>query len=266
MDLLLRSQDTGGTGIFAEVTPQRAGWQYLSMQARRLHAGMTYSGETGDCEYVHVILGGRCHVRTSRGDYESIGRRPDVFSGMPHAVYVPRHTHFTLEALTDGFEVATCWVPCDTDHPLQLVTPAQSAVELRGGGNASRQINSILPPGFDCQRLVAVEVYTPSGNWSSYPPHKHDRDDLPAESMLEETYYHRFSPPQGFGFQRVYSDDRSIDETMTIEDRDVVLVPRGYHPVGAAHGYDLYYLNVMAGPRRAWKFHNDPTHEWMLKT
>src|SRR5437763_1291380 len=117
----------------------------------------------------------------------------------------------------------------------------------------------------DGQSLLVVEVITPSGNWSSYPPHKHDRDALPNESLLEETYYHRLNPPQGFAFQRVYTDDRSLDETMAFEDGDVVLVPKGYHPVGAAHGYDLYYLNVMAGPRRVWKFHNDPAHEWMLK-
>jgi 5-deoxy-glucuronate isomerase len=108
-------------------------------------------------------------------------------------------------------------------------------------------------------------VITPSGCWSSYPPHKHDQDNLPAESLLEETYYHRLSPPQGFGFQRVYTDDRSLDETMAFSDGDVVLVPRGYHPVGAPYGYELYYLNVMAGPKRIWKFHNDPAHEWMLR-
>jgi 5-deoxy-glucuronate isomerase len=109
-----------------------------------------------------------------------------------------------------------------------------------------------------------VEVVTPGGNWSSYPPHKHDRDDPPEESLLEETYYHRLRPAQGFAFQRVYSDDGSLDETMAVADGDVVLVPRGYHPVGAAHGYDLYYLNVMAGPRRVWRFRNDPAHAWIV--
>ena len=110
-----------------------------------------------------------------------------------------------------------------------------------------------------------VEVITPGGHTSSYPPHKHDRDNLPAESYLEETYYHRLNPPQGFAFQRVYTDDRSLDEAMAIEDGDVVLVPKGYHPCAACHGYDLYYLNVMAGPNRLWVFRNDPAHEWMLR-
>ena len=109
-------------------------------------------------------------------------------------------------------------------------------------------------------------MITPGGNTSSYPPHKHDTDNLPRESLLEEVYYHRLNPPQGFAFQRVYTDDRSLDETMTVEDGDVTLVPRGYHPCAALHGYDLYYLNVMAGPKRTWKFHNEPAHEWLLKS
>ena len=108
-------------------------------------------------------------------------------------------------------------------------------------------------------------MITPAGNASSYPPHKHDRDAFPEETLLEEVYYHRLNPPQGFAFQRIYTDDRSLDVTMTIEDGDVTLVPRGYHPCAALHGYDLYYLNVMAGPKRLWRFHNDPAHEWMLK-
>jgi 5-deoxy-glucuronate isomerase len=108
-----------------------------------------------------------------------------------------------------------------------------------------------------------VEVITPGGNWSSYPPHKHDTDTPAEETALEETYYHRLDPAQGFAFQRVYTDDRSLDETICVEDGDVVMVPRGYHPVGAPHGYRLYYLNVMAGPRRRWIFRDDPAHAWI---
>lgn len=110
-----------------------------------------------------------------------------------------------------------------------------------------------------------MEVITPAGHWSSYPPHKHDTSAAPEETCLEETYFHKLSPSQGFAFQRVYTDDRSLDETITVEHNDVVMVPRGYHPVGAPHGYELYYLNVMAGPERRWIFRNDPAHEWMLK-
>ena len=119
--------------------------------------------------------------------------------------------------------------------------------------------------GHRLDALLVCEVYTPPGHWSSYPPHKHDRDALPEESLLEETYYHRIDPPQGYALQRIYTDDRDLDEALVVEDRDVALVPRGYHPVGAAHGYDLYYLNVMAGPARNWIFRNDPAHDWMIR-
>jgi 5-deoxy-glucuronate isomerase len=137
---------------------------------------------------------------------------------------------------------------------------------VRGQGSNTRYVRDILPQTEAAEALLVVEVITPPGNSSSYPPHKHDTDALPAESSLEETYYHRLDPAQGFAFQRVYTDDRSLDQTMTVEDRDVVMVPRGYHPVVVPHGYTSYYLNVMAGPRRVWHFHNDPAHEWMLKS
>lgn len=109
-------------------------------------------------------------------------------------------------------------------------------------------------------------MFTPEGNWSSYPPHKHDQDHLPEESYLEETYYHKINPVHGFAVQRVYTDDRSLDETMIVKNGDAVLVPKGYHPVSAPPGYELYYLNVMAGPVRTWKFKNDPEHEWILQS
>ena len=135
---------------------------------------------------------------------------------------------------------------------------------VRGHGSNTRYVRDILPQDSPAEALLVVEVITPPGHSSSYPPHKHDTDDIPAESFLEETYYHRLDPPQGFAFQRVYTDDRSLDEAMTVEDRDVVMVPRGYHPVIVPHGYTSYYLNVMAGPQRVWHFHNDPAHAWML--
>ena len=148
--------------------------------------------------------------------------------------------------------------------PARVIPPEDVETLTRGKGTNTRHVRNILSETAAAESLLVVEVITPSGHWSSYPPHKHDRDDLPRESLLEETYYHRFSPPQGFALQRVYTDDRELDETMAVGDRDVVLVPRGYHPVGAAHGYDLYYLNGMAGPKRTWRFHNDPAHEWLM--
>ena len=146
-----------------------------------------------------------------------------------------------------------------------MIGPQDLHQETRGTGTNTRHVTNILPEWEPADGLLVVEVITPGGGTSSYPPHKHDRDDLPRESALEETYYHRLDPPQGFAFQRVYTDDLSLDETMTVSDGDLTLVPRGYHPCAALHGYDLYYLNVMAGPKRVWRFHNQPAHEWLLK-
>ena len=146
-------------------------------------------------------------------------------------------------------------------------SPGSVPVIARGRGTNTRYICDILPHDDPtAAHLLVVEVRTPASHSSSYPPHKHDVEAPPAETQLEETYYHRINPPQGFAFQRVYTDDRSLDEACAVEDHDVVMVPRGYHPVVAPHGYDLYYLNVMAGPKRFWVFRNDPAHEWMLKT
>ncbi len=270
-NLLIRSQDSGGSGIFAQVSAEQAGWDYLNMAARRLNMGDTWSDSTGDFEYAHVILGGVGTIRTSQGDFERIGRRRDVFSGMPYALYLSRGVDFEIEALSDGFEVASCWVPATEDHPARLVTPQDSAVELRGGGNASRQINSILPPGFDCQRIVAVEVYTPSGNWSSYPPHKHDIHRVDAdgkllEADLEEIYFYKIDRPEGYAYQRVYtpaSADRRIDALMMAQNHDAVLVPEGYHPVVSAPGYTTYYLNFLAGSAQSLANSDDPAYAWV---
>ena len=155
----------------------------------------------------------------------------------------------------------TCSVPA---------VPITSVVEMkrsvRGKGTNTRYVCDILPHDDPtAAHLLVVEVMTPTSHSSSYPPHKHDQETPPTETQLEETYYHRLNPPQGFAFQRVYTDDRSLDEACAVENHDVVMVPRGYHPVVAPHGYDLYYLNVMAGPNRFWVFKNDPQHEWMLK-
>jgi 5-deoxy-glucuronate isomerase len=168
-------------------------------------------------------------------------------------------------AATD-VELAVCSAPGEAGaHTARLIGPDSLHQETRGKGSNVRHVTNILPEWEPATSLLVVEVITPGGNTSSYPPHKHDTDNLPSESLLEEVYYHRISPPQGYAFQRVYTDDRSLDETMTVEDGDVTLVPRGYHPCAALHGYDLYYLNVMAGPKRTWKFHNEPAHEWLLK-
>jgi 5-deoxy-glucuronate isomerase len=171
---------------------------------------------------------------------------------------------YAVVAIT-AVELAVCSAPGAGGGEARLIDPARMSREVRGSGTNQRHVRNILPETEAAESLLVVEVITPGGHWSSYPPHKHDTATEGEETALEETYYHHVNPPQGFAFQRVYTDDRSIDETVTVEDGDVVMVPRGYHPVGAPHGYDLYYLNVMAGPKRQWIFRNDPAHDWIVK-
>jgi len=269
-ETLLRKSSVGQSDstILNSVTAEQAGWEMLNFEVRRLAKGDVWNGETKDCELGLVVLGGSCGVSSSRGNWERIGSRPDVFAGKAEALYLPRRTSFELNALTDNTEIAACRVPTDEDHPAQQVNAEDNPVELRGGGSASRQINSIFPPGFDCHRLVCVEVYTPSGNWSSYPPHKHDvhREDANGhviEADLEEIYFYKMQKPTGFAVQRVYTDDRSLDATMAAGNNDMVLVPYGYHPVSAAHGYHCYYLNFLAGSAQSLANQDDPDLAWI---
>lgn len=256
--------DTDGRVL--SITPKSADWQYVGFEVFRLSAGQQLRQETGGEEVCLVLLGGKADVATSQHSWEQVGQRMSVFERIPpYAVYVPSGDHYEVTAVTD-LELAVCRAPGKGTHEARLITPPQIEVEIRGKGNAERLIHQILPEQEPADSLLVVEVLTPNGHWSSYPPHKHDENRLPEESYLEETYYHKIEPEHGFAIQRVYTDDRSTDETMIVKNGDAVLVPRGYHPVSAPPGYDLYYLNVMAGPVRTWKFKNDPDHEWIMKS
>lgn len=247
------------------VTPESAGWRYVGFEALRLGTGEKFEGNTGGRELCIVIVAGRVAVASGGLAWNDLGNRASPFEDVgPYAVYLPPGRDVRIAALIPA-EIALCWAPAARGVAPRLIEPASMTRTVRGQGSNTRYVRDILPQTEPAEALLIVEVITPPGNSSSYPPHKHDTDALPAESSLEETYYHRLDPPQGFAFQRVYTDDRSLDEAMTVEDRDVVMVPRGYHPVVVPHGYTSYYLNVMAGPRRVWYFHNDPAHEWMLK-
>jgi 5-deoxy-glucuronate isomerase len=195
----------------------------------------------------------------------NIGRRAHVFNGMPWALYLPLDTDFTIAAETDC-DIALCYCRAVEQHEAKLITPEDIEVEIRGAGNATRQINKIIRPEFAADRLLVVEVYTPSGNWSSYPPHKHDEHAPPGEVDLEEIYYYRIDRPEGYAIQKVYNARRSIDETITVRDGEMVLVPEGYHPVVAAHGYNVYYLNALAGSARSMAASDDPDYAWVKET
>lgn len=260
----------GQDGRVIHVTPENAGWTYVGFDLHRLAPGETVAGSTDEREVCLVFVTGRGRVHAGGKDLGLLGGRMTPFEGKPWSVYLPAGTEWSVEADRD-LELAVCSAPSLGGRlPVRVIAPDELGQEVRGKGTNTRYVTNILPEGEPADSLLVVEVITPGGHTSSYPPHKHDQDDLPAESLLEETYYHRLNPSQGFAFQRVYTDadengDRSLDEAMAIEDGDVVLVPEGYHPCAACHGYDLYYLNVMAGPKRTWKFHNAPEHEWLLK-
>jgi 5-deoxy-glucuronate isomerase len=246
--LRVRSGAPGPDGCVLRVTPQSAGWQYVGFEVYRLDGRLERRDD--DRETCVVLLSGHCSL-LGLGE----AARASVFDGPPTALYVPAGTSWWVEG--EG-EIAVCTAPAaGTLEPRLLDAPE---LLTRGSGGEERRIANILMEAEEAESLLVTEVITPAGHWSSYPPHKHDRDAPPDETLLEETYYHRLRDPGGFAFQRVYTDDRSLDEAVAVADGDVVLVPRGYHPVSADARTDLYYLNVMAGPLRSWRVSVDPAY------
>ena len=263
MTLLVKGHREGRDIV--AVTPQSAGWRYVGFAAYRLSPGERLRVHLPDREVCVVVMAGKATIQVGDNIWRGIGERASVFDdASPHAVYAPAGAAVEIAADTAA-EIAVASAPGSNHRPARLIAPASMKRSVRGTGANTRHVCDILPQHQPADHLLVVEVRTPAGHSSSYPPHKHDTDNLPAESSLEETYYHRLAPAQGFAFQRVYTDDRSLDESMAVEDHDVVMVPRGYHPVVVPYGYESYYLNVMAGPKREWSFKNDPAHEWMLQ-
>ncbi len=265
MTLRVRPHPPDFNGSILEVTPHSAGWSHVGFQVVNLAPGQSFAGGDAGREACLVILTGTADVEIGDHIFPAIGGRTRVFEdAAPAAVYAPAGSPFRVTAST-AVELAIGTAPAEPGREPRLIDPASMSREVRGQGTNQRFVRNILPETEPADSLLVVEVITPGGHWSSYPPHKHDTATAGEETALEETYYHRINPAQGFAVQRVYTDDRSLDETISVEDGDVVMVPRGYHPVGAPHGYDVYYLNVMAGPRRNWVFRNDPAHEWIVR-
>lgn len=261
--LLIHPQAPDAEGRIHAITPESAGWRYVGFEVYRRNAGAQWSLTVpGGREACLVMVSGRAGITANGARLGRVGGRRSPFDASPWSVYLPPETKVTIEA-EDDVELALCTAPGSGALPVRVIPPVAVGEETRGSGTNTRYVRNILPETAAAESLLVVEVITPGGHWSSYPSHKHDTDDYPQETYLEETYYHRLARP-GFALQRVYTDDRSLDETMAVADGDVVLVPKGYHPVGAPHGFDLYYLNVMAGPKRAWRFRFDPDQQWLL--
>lgn len=251
MSLLLRA------GEWSRVTPETAGWPYLSFWTQRVAGAWERPAEP--LETALVLLEGAARVEVDGTRFE-LGPRAGIFAALPWTLYVPRDTGFRVEGEA---ELAVATAPCERRLEPVLQRPEEVNVEARGAGNATRQINNMIQPGFLAERLLVVEVLTPAGNWSSYPPHKHDEDRPPEEVVLEEVYYYRAPAPEAFGVQRLYSPQRGVEETWTVRDRDLLLVPYGYHPFCAAPGHDFYYLNALAGDRRSMAASDDPALAWI---
>lgn len=254
--------------VIADITPASAGWKHISFKAMRLAPQESEAWHSTGLEQCITVLSGQVDVTVNGHTYSALGNRSSVFEDRsPAAIYIPPGQSVQVTG-RDAAEIAISAAPAKGLHPTRVIAPESMRRSVRGQGSNTRYVCDILPESDPAEALLVVEVITPAGNSSSYPPHKHDSADPAApnaETVLEETYFHMLNPQQGFAFQRVYTDDRSLDETMAVEHRDTVLVPRGYHPCVAPHGYDLYYLNTMAGPERRWAFRNDPAHEWMLQ-
>jgi 5-deoxy-glucuronate isomerase len=261
---LLRRAAAPGSAALQAIDPATAGWEYISFHAYRLGPGETARRAADDQERLVLVLEGRAAVLAGDEAFGVVGSRASVFDGpAPPVILVEPGRSLTVTAEGDALVVIAA-APGGPIRRTASIAPTDVLVEDRGSGNTARRVHHLLPPAADAGRLIAFEVFTPGGNWSSYPPHKHDTDDPPFETRLEEIYFYRFAKPQGFAFARVYTPDRRIDEALTPMDGDVVLVPEGYHPVGVPAGYDCYYLNVMAGPGREWHFSLDPDHAWLM--
>ncbi|WP_405552464.1 5-deoxy-glucuronate isomerase [Streptomyces canus] len=253
------------------VTPESAGWAYSGLRILTLRPGEEHALSTGENEFLVLPLNGGCTVAVDGRSFE-LGGRTDVFSAVTDFAYLPRESRAVISSADGGTYALPSARTEQKGHSARYGRKEDVPVELRGAGVCSRQVNNYCLPGtFDAEKLLVCEVLTPGGNWSSYPPHKHDEARPGAESELEEIYHFQVAGDgNGFGYQRVYgTDQRPIDVLAEIRSGDTVLIPHGRHgPSIAAPGYDLYYLNVMAGPGqdRAWLICDDPAHGWVRDT
>lgn len=252
--------------LVQHITKENSPLNYVETQVFKMTLGGQVTVNLVDKEVCVVALTGNYQISDGDLVFDNVGTRDSVFERIPtDSVYVSKGKTVTINCQKSG-DIILCFSTADGDpRETQLIKGSDNLVEHRGKYNNKRMVHNILDDQSPiAEKLLVVEVYTDQANWSSYPPHKHDQDNLPNESFLEEIYYHEINPKEGFVFQRVYTDDRLLDETMAVYNQDMVMVPKGYHPVSVAEGYDNYYLNIMAGPTKIWKFNNEKEHEWII--
>ena len=251
--------------LSAIVAPGDAGLERIGLEMLCLKAGESHCSSAQSKEVALIVLGGTGTIRGAEFAFEDIGSRKDVFGGKAASVYLPAGNEFEIQAKTD-LEVALCSAPSDREGPAVLVPPEQVKEVTIGKDNWTRTAHLIIGDDVPAHYLFIGEAFVPSGNWASFPPHRHDEDSLPDEVDMEEIYFFRFDRPGGFGIQKIYTDNRSIDETLTVTENDTVLIPEGYHPVVTAPGYAMYYLWVMAGVNRKFLSRLDPQHRWVAES
>jgi len=270
---MLLKRPTKELGVYQSITAEKSKWKWLNFEARLMKKGEKWSFETGGNEMVIVLLGGNFKVESNKGKWETLNGRKDVFSGVAHTLYLPINTNFTLTAVSEMLDIGYGWCQAENEYEPKLLLPENTPMVIFGGDNATRQFNDLVPPGFGCSRIVSREVYTPSGNWSSFPAHKHDTRILDnsgnlIEPQQDETYFYKFQKPEAYAIQQIYTKDEDnpaepLDEIYKVKNNEVVLIPRGYHPVVAAHGYHCYYLNFLAGTDQSLNNTPDSDHEWI---
>lgn len=256
--------ELGNYKLLQNIEPEKSILKYIGLRALELNEKSEYKESLEGLEACVTVICGKANVKVEENEYKDLGRRANNFDRNPtDSVYITNKDSFEISSDSSA-RVIISYALSDKVLESKLIKAEDNSVEKRGVGMNRRLVNNILPDSSEISdKLIVVEVYTDEANWSSYPPHKHDTASE-NETFLEEIYYHEMDKEQGFVFQRVYTDDRVLDETMSVYNKDAVMVPRGYHPVAVPYGYNSYYLNVMAGPNKEWKFHNEKDHEWIL--
>lgn len=254
----------GSYGKSAVITKENSTLDMLEVDMVRLRAGEVKRYSEKDKEYGLVILGGKCTVAGEGFSYENIGKRKDVFDGPATCIYIPRNTPFSITG-RDEVTVAVCKSPAKADFAPALVKPEEVIIKDLGKPGWKRQAHFILDERVKANLIYIGEAFVEGGQWASYPPHKHDDDNMPTEGILEEIYYYDYDRSTGFGIQKVYTKEGDIDETYTVKRGDFVEIPRGYHPFCCAPGYNNYYLWIMAGENRGFYMTTDEDHKWLTK-